>query len=66
MHTLSVESQPCLGADTQGMNGCTDVVSQLLGFSLSLDGTHKDNYTFENKEIRNFCFITHIIVFTYC
>lgn len=57
------------GARYKGMNGRSLSVptwphnSRVL--SLNLDGTHKTNYTFENKEISDFCFITHVIVFTY-
>lgn len=43
----------------------TEMVTHLLDFTLNLEGTYKSNHTFENKELRDFCFTIHMILFPY-
>lgn len=40
----------------------TDTVTHLLNFILNLEGTYK---SFENKELRDFCFTIHVVLFPY-
>lgn len=43
----------------------TDMVTHFLEIILNLKGTYKSNHTYENKELRDFCFTIHVILFPY-